>query len=285
MGRDRGAALTQAVAAIVGRGGPAGDVCANTGTTRGLASIGVAAMAVARATLDFLLPRACVCCDRLLDAGDAGCVCGRCWSRVAWLPHPQCARCGHPSRSRGTCRWCAQLSDAVALARSLCWMHQGTGAQIVHALKYRGWHGAAGEIGARMARASWPDAGLADRIVVPVPLAASRERERGFNQSERIARALALRWRAPLVARALERVRSTGTQTRLTPEERLANVSGAFRLRDASRKALRNAHVVLVDDVVTTGATLNACAAALREGGARFVSFITFGRAPAQGDR
>ena len=83
----------------------------------------------------------------------------------------------------------------------------------------------------------------------------------------------------------LERARATETQTRLTPEERLANVSGAFRARESARGMLRNAHVVLVDDVVTTAATLNACAAALLAGGARTLSYVTFGRAPAPGDR
>jgi predicted amidophosphoribosyltransferase len=77
----------------------------------------------------------------------------------------------------------------------------------------------------------------------------------------------------------------TQTQTRLTPEQRLVNVSGAFRARDDARDRLRLAHIVLVDDVVTTAATLNACAAALHAGGARIVSFVTFGRAPATGDR
>jgi predicted amidophosphoribosyltransferase len=75
------------------------------------------------------------------------------------------------------------------------------------------------------------------------------------------------------------RVRQTETQTRLTPEDRLRNVSGAFRASDDARARLRGAHVVLVDDVITTGATLNACAAALISGGARIVSYVTFGRA------
>ena len=121
--------------------------------------------------------------------------------------------------------------------------------------------------------------------VVPVPLAESRRRERGFNQSERLAAALAARWSLPLWTDALERARATRTQTRLTPAERLANVSGAFRVRDSARPRLANQHVVLVDDVVTTAATLNACAAALVAGGARIVSYATFGRAPAAGDR
>jgi ComF family protein len=234
--------------------------------------------------LDFALPRTCVCCERSLDAGETGLACGRCWTRLALLPHPQCGRCGHPLRGR--CSWCETLPEYVAAVRSVCWMHAGTGGALVHALKYRGWHGVAREMAERMSRLAWPTALPARATaLIPVPLARSRERERGYNQSERLARALADRLGVALWAGALERVKTTGTQTRLTAEDRLANVSNAFRVRDASRPAVRNAHVVLVDDVVTTGATLNACAAALREGGARSISYVTFGRAPARGDR
>lgn len=156
----------------------------------------------------------------------------------------------------------------------------------MHAFKYGGWHGVAGEMAERMARLAWPIDVVEERAaVLPVPLASSRERERGFNQSERLASAIAERWNVPVWRDVLERARATRTQTRLTPEERLANVSGAFRVVDGKRQALRSAHVVLVDDVVTTAATLNACAAALVVGGARIVSYLTFGRAPAVGDR
>ena len=152
----------------------------------------------------------------------------------------------------------------------------------MHALKYGGWHAIAREMAERMSRLAWPLDVYEERAaVLPVPLAQSRERERGFNQSERLARALAERWRIPARCDVLARARAT----RLTPEERLANVSGAFRVCEAQRQAVRNAHVVLVDDVVTTAATLNACAAALVAGGARIVSYVTFGRAPAMGDR
>jgi ComF family protein len=175
-------------------------------------------------------------------------------------------------------------------------MNTGTGPHIVHAFKYRGWHAIADEMAERIARLAWPADVIEERTaIVPVPLARSRERERGFNQSEMLGRALAHRWSVPIWPHALERARATQTQTRLTPEQRLANVSGAFRVRPprpgkASRPGaevveLRNAHIVLVDDVVTTAATLNACAAALCAGGARIVSYATFGRAPAAGDR
>jgi ComF family protein len=120
--------------------------------------------------------------------------------------------------------------------------------------------------------------------LIPVPLARSRERERGYNQSEELARNLADLWRVPMRTDLLARSRSTETQTRLTPGERRRNVSGAFRA-SADRASLRGLHLVLVDDVVTTAATLNACAAALYDGGARILSFVTFGRAPALGDR
>ena len=244
-----------------------------------------ASASAARLTLDFLLPATCVSCERLLDAGEPGLVCGRCWARLGFLPHPQCERCGHPRR--GTiCRWCALLLPGVGGARSVCWTHRGTGAAIVHALKYGGWHAAAAGMAERMARLAWPgDTRAGFDAVMPVPLAPSRLRERGFNQSERLANELARRWRVPLWDGVLARARATETQTRLTPEERLANVSGAFRARESARETLRNAHVVLVDDVVTTAATLNACAAALLEGGARTLSYVTFGRAPAPGDR
>ena len=170
-------------------------------------------------------------------------------------------------------------------------MHAGTGPHIVHALKYRGWYAIATEIAERIARLAWPTDVVEERAaVVPVPLARSRARERGFNQSEVLARALALRWRIPVRSDVLERARTTQTQTRLTPEQRLANVSGAFRVRETLWRGeqtleLRDAHIVLVDDVVTTAATLNACAAALCVAGARIVSYATFGRAPAAGDK
>lgn len=238
----------------------------------------------ARVALDFMLPPACAACDHLLDDGERGLVCGRCWARLDVLPFPQCARCGHPGLRQ--CRWCELLPPYVRAVRSVCWMHRGSGPTIVYAMKYRGWHAIAREMADRMARVAWPLDVMEERAaVVPVPLAASRERERGFNQSERLARWLAERWQRPAWCDVLERARSTPTQTRLTPEERLANVSGAFRVHDAAKQVLRGAHVVLVDDVVTTAATLNACAAALIAGGARIVSYVTFGRAPAIGDR
>jgi ComF family protein len=134
-------------------------------------------------------------------------------------------------------------------------------------------------------RRRWPGDVRRERAcLVAVPMAAWRLRERGFNQAEVLAHALATHWRLPVVT-ALVRTRAPSSQTRLTPGERLVNVTRAFTVASAAAPHVAGAHCVLVDDVVTTAATLVACAAALMDGGARIVSCVTFGRAPAIGDR
>jgi ComF family protein len=238
------------------------------------------------ALLDLALPKCCPVCDCALGSGASGIVCGLCWARLRVLPHPQCTRCGHPKDPVRDCRWCAILPAFVRSVRSVCWATDGTGGAIVHALKYDGWHDVAAEMAERMARLSWPADVVTERAaLIPVPLASARKRERGFNQSEVLALRLALRWGLPVWRDCIVRVRSTETQTRLTPGDRLRNVSGAFRASSEALSRLRGQHVVLVDDVVTTAATLNACAAALFDAGARIISCITFGRAHAVGDR
>lgn len=122
-------------------------------------------------------------------------------------------------------------------------------------------------------------------MIVPVPLSRSRLRERGFNQSELLGKSLAAIWNIPLRAEVLVRLSSTRSQTELTPGERLGNVAGAFSIPANARHSLSGAHPVLLDDVVTTGATLRAAASALFAAGARTISYMTFGRAPASGDR
>ena len=238
--------------------------------------------AAASAALDLLLPRTCACCDAPLAAADYRLLCGLCISRLAILPAPQCHRCGHP-RSPGSCRWCELLPPFVRAVRSVCWVPGGTAGEIVHKFKYAGWTALAEPMAEQMARLNFPEDVREERgLLVPVPLAPARARERGYNQSELLARALGARWDVPVQC-ALLRGRSTETQTRLTPSDRLRNVAGAFATVNG-KQDLAGQHVVMVDDVVTTAATLNACAKALHEGGARIISYVTFGRARAAGD-
>lgn len=240
---------------------------------------------LARAALDLFLPPLCPSCERLIAGASEALVCATCWARLSPLPSPRCERCGHPSDGHA-CHWCELLPPYVRAARSACWTVAGPALAIVHALKYGGWQGVANGMAERMARVDWPrDVSLERTALVPVPLSPPRLRERGFNQSELLARPLAKRWSIPVWTDVLVRARATETQTRLTPQQRRHNVSGAFTAAPAAAGRLRRAHVVLVDDVVTTAATLNACAAALFDGGARIISYVTFGRAPAIGDR
>jgi ComF family protein len=212
-------------------------------------------------------------------------VCQLCWSRLPWLPSPQCTRCGHPQVS-AECRWCQLLPPFVRSVRSVCWMPVEPASSIVHGLKYAGWSKVADEMSDRMSRLAWPIDVVEERAgIVPIPLASARKRERGYNQSELLARGLSRRWQIPVWSEAVFRGRETETQTRLTPEQRQGNVAGSFEIHSSARSLLGGAHVMVVDDVVTTAATLNECAKVLYAAGARIISYVTFGRAHASGDR
>ncbi len=254
-----------------------------------------------------LLPSECTLCHALLSfRNHRRLVCDVCRHRWRAVCPPWCERCGQPEPLFGPCRLCAPWPDAFSTARSAVWLESGARAAI-HALKYRGLPRVADELAEAVARIPIPGRGRA--WLVPVPLGPRRQRERGYNQSERLARALGRRWQRP-VADLLVRVRDTATQTALTPEARLANVAGAFEMRNgrsaecgmrsaesigprsniraglrgrtlSGNSAFRIPHstLILVDDVLTTGATLAEAARALVQAGARTIVAVTFGRA------
>jgi len=247
---------------------------------------------VREAVEQLLLPAECLLCRALLSFRDsARLVCDVCRHRWRPVRPPWCARCGQPEPLFGRCRLCAEWPAAFGLARSAVWLDAGA-REAVHALKYGGLPRIATELAAAMVGLDVP--GLDSGLLVPVPLGRARLRDRGYNQSERLARALGRRWRRPVVD-LLVRTRDTAAQTALTPEARLANVAGAFETRNAEGGA-RNSRTVegsavrvassaferpliLVDDVFTTGATLAEAARALERAGAGTVWAVTFGRA------
>ena len=168
----------------------------------------------------------------------------------------------------------------MSYVRSCCWADNTVARNLLHAMKYDSWSKVADEIAGRMARLDVGDiAPRSARVLVPVPLAAGRIRERGYNQSECLSRAIAREWGAPDPMHLLRRTRETPSQTRLTPEQRLTNVANAFQVDAGQVNRLGDVAFFLVDDVITTGATLNACAEALASAGARTICSITFGRA------
>jgi ComF family protein len=219
----------------------------------------------------WLLPAACLLCDAPMGPreGDVP-VCGLCRSRWRRVPDPLCARCGQPRLLDLDCRICAGWSPDLARVRSAVWL-EGTARSAAHRLKYDGWTRVAEPMAEAMRGLEPLTTGV---CLIPIPLGRQRLAERGYNQSERLASALARLVGGTVRSELLLRERETATQTALTPEARHANVAGAFR--GATGIAAR---VVLVDDVFTTGATLCAAAAALRGAGAERVEAVTFARA------
>lgn len=212
---------------------------------------------------------------------DAGVhLCAACGEKAMRIEPPFCHRCSQPFQGAldgsFTCSNCSErdfhFASAIARFRS-----QGVVRDFVHRFKYDG------HFYLRHQLAEWLAAGLEDErllaqpadFLVAVPLHSARFREREFNQAEVLAKLLAQRAGLPVLP-CLRRIRYTSTQTRLDRHERMENLRGAFRVRQTSR--VLNRHLLLVDDVFTTGSTVDECARVLREAGAASVRVLTVAR-------
>ena len=230
----------------------------------------------ADALLAILVAPACAACGVSLEHPTRGPVCLPCWTAIVPMAPPVCDVCGDPLRSwriisidLRRCPRCRRRSPPVTRGAAIG-PYDGSLRAIVHALKYDGRRSVARPLALLLARHGKPLLEDAD-VVVPVPLHRSRQWTRGFNQAAEIARHLPL----PL-SHALTRIRATPSQTDLPAGKRHANMRRAFALARGAR--VDGLVVVLVDDVSTTGATLDACARALLDGGAREVRALTAAR-------
>ncbi len=174
------------------------------------------------------------------------------------------------------CLECAEWPEVLAGARS-CYLHQEPASALVWRFKYGGWQGVAEFMGRCLERAVRA-AGIEPDVVTWVPTTAWRRRSRGYDQAEILAREVSARLRIRSFA-ALRRRRGGRTQVVLQPAGRLSNVRRAFTLRGEASSRLAGTHVLLVDDVLTTGATAVAAASAVGEAGVRSVRVLTFARA------
>lgn len=227
--------------------------------------------------LAVVFPSHCLACQALLAHPTRGPLCGTCWSALpCHSPLALCA-CGAPGRFGGRCGRCRRGLTPHSTGLSLG-PFEGTLRLLVHELKYRGRRRLAEHLAERLlARPECARVLTSEALLVPVPLHPRRLAARGYNQAELVARALAAQAHLEVAPAALVRRWETGSQTGLTAAQRRANVAGAFAVRARGRVAGRV--VVLVDDVVTTGATAYACAAVLRAAGARDVRLVTLARA------
>jgi len=240
--------------------------------------------------LDLVFPPFCPVCRQRLGDGRRDPLCGTCWEAFDRIVAPLCVVCGVPFgstlphhsaatalASARRCGACQRRPPPFHYARAAV-RYDDIAREAVHALKFRGRRPLAAPLGDLLAEISLPEIprGGPD-LVIPVPLHRRRERHRGFNQALLLARRLGEAWHVPVGTDVLARTVATPPQTELTATARRTNVRGAFALRRPELVVGR--HVVLVDDVITTGSTVGACVRCLREGGATTVGVLTVARA------
>ncbi len=230
----------------------------------------------ALAVLDLLLPPRCLACG--VTVSMPGTVCGGCWRGLRLISAPMCGACGLPfdydPGDGALCGECVCRPPPFGRARAVLRYDDGS-RDLVIAFKHRDRTDAAPTYGAWMARAGAELLDDAD-LLVPVPLHRMRLIRRRFNQSALLGHALAARSEVACAPDALIRVRPTPSQGRLSRAARARNVRGAFKVRRSDK--INGRRIVLVDDVLTTGATASSCARALLGAGAASVDVLTLAR-------
>ena len=240
-----------------------------------------------------LLPASCTVCGSPLPQLSSVPICDACWTEISVHYGPVCQCCGDSLdqppmaavASSQLCRACRLAPPSFVRAVSFG-TYDGRMRAVIHALKYDRIHPAARRLGSMLAAAIAqlaPDA-PAGLLVVPVPLHRTKQKQRGFNQARALAKCAidALRkshpgWRLTLAPSTLMRLRSTESQAGLTPRQRRHNVRGAFKVSDPS--VVAGKQILLVDDILTTGATARAAAQSLMKAGATAVYVATLARA------
>lgn len=242
------------------------------------------AKSVGKLALNALLPPRCLACGAIV--GDDGGLCAACWSSIAFIAEPVCDCCGAPlpyavavgSADGALCADCVARRPLHARARAAL-VYDDASKSLLLGFKHADRLHAAAAFAAWMRRAGGDLLRDAD-LLVPIPLHGRRLFLRRYNQAAVLALALRRLTGKPAAVNALERRRATPPQGRLGREARRRNVAGAFAVTAAGRRAVAGRRVLLVDDVLTTGATAEACARVLLAAGAAAVDVLTLAKAP-----
>jgi len=228
--------------------------------------------------VDFILPPLCLAC-RAPVQGQGG-LCAQCWPRVDFIEPPRCDRLGIPLPvpSDEPVVSAAALADPPVYDRArVVARYDGVMRELVHGLKYGDRHEGV-ELFARWMVHAGAEVLDTANAIVPVPLARTRLWWRRFNQAALLARAIGRATNIPDKPFALQRIRRTPSQVGLSAEQRRRNVAGAFRVPGRRRAQVAERNIVIVDDVITTGATANACARTLKRAGAARVDVLALAR-------
>ncbi len=235
---------------------------------------------LARATLDLLLPPGCACCDS--PVASPGQLCGPCFQAMRFIAEPLCQRCGLPFASQAEagrlrlCTACAESPPPWARARAAL-LYDGAAKGLILPFKHAGREENAAALALHMHRAGAALLAGAD-LLVPVPLHRRRLLHRRYNQAALLAHALARRARVACLPDALVRTRATGRLGERSAAERDRLMRGAIAVRPGRLARIAGARVVLIDDVLTSGATAGACAQALLDAGACSIDVLVASR-------
>lgn len=235
----------------------------------------------AHAAADLVFPPACLNCRAATEA--AGSLCPACWGQVRFIERPYCERLGTPFTldlgAEGLLSPEAVAEPPVfGRARAVAQFEDGPVRELTHRLKYYDRLELAKPIGAWMARAG-SDLLLDADLLVPVPLHRGRLMSRRFNQANALAQVVSSACGVPVDPFLLERIKPTAPQVRLTRSQRELNLQGAFRIRARAAAQAEGRNIVLIDDVMTSGATANAASRALLRAKAKRVDVLVFARA------
>lgn len=221
--------------------------------------------------LDLLFPVQCAACPQT-----GAILCASCQAAIQPVPEPACTHCHTPLTLYAPCRPCALHPLQLDGLRSVS-TYWGPLRTCIHAFKYQGLTRLAEPLGSLLAT-TWQRTQISVDLIIPIPLHNERLQRRGYNHAALLARVCARILRLPCAENVVQRTRPTRAQAQLTMEKRSQNVAGAFACHHTGKKIIRGKRVLLLDDVCTTGATLEACAQPLFEAGAQRIWGLVLAR-------